>query len=75
MKKICLLILALLLMMNSASADTGKVYPLVFRTEAPVTDTPTQEVTEVPATMTPVPEDTEEITTVLPVAEEEPAAE
>ena len=72
MKKICLLILALLLMMNSASADTGKVYPLVFRTEAPVTDTPTQEVTEAPATMTPVPEDTEEITTVLPVAEEEP---
>jgi len=72
MKKICLLILALLLMMNSASADTGKVYPLVFRTEAPVTDTPTQEVTEAPATMTPVPEDTEEITAVLPVAEEEP---
>ena len=51
MKKICLLILALLLTINSASADTGKVYPLVFRTEEPVT-----EVTEAPATMTPAPE-------------------
>ena len=72
MKKFYLLILLLLLMANSASADTGKVYPLVFRTEAPAMDTPTPEIIEAPVTMSPVPEDTEEITAVPPVAEEEP---
>ena len=69
MKKGCLLILVFLLMANSASASTGKVYPLLFRTEAPATDTPTPAVTEAPATMTPAPEATAVAANMTPEAE------
>ena len=54
MKRRCLTILVFLLIFlltaKSASAANGKVYPLVFRTEAP-----TPEVTEAPATEAPIP--------------------